>query len=228
MSDLDELQPLEPGDLLADRAYRQLSRAILRNQLVAGTPLSVPELARRLNISRSPVREAVQRLIYDGLAANVPHRGAIVSEIEPDGFCGLLEVREALEGLAARLATLRATDEQLRALGAVLDEHARVVDSDDEAANVELDIRFHAIIREAAGNADLSTILRRIQGRAHLSRFALWRAKRNTSDALAEHQAIFVAMAARDAEGAEQAAKRHISSLLARVETRALSDVVHQ
>ena len=126
MADLDELQALEPGDLLADRAYRQLSRAILRNQLVAGTPLSVPELARRLNISRSPVREAVQRLIYDGLAANVPHRGAIVSEIKPDDFRGLLEVRQALEGLAARLATERATDDDLRSLHDVLEDHARV------------------------------------------------------------------------------------------------------
>ena len=84
-----------------------------------------------------------------------------------------------------------------------------------------------------AGNDDLSTILGRIQGRAHLSRFTLWRAKRNTSDALAEHRAIFVAMAARDAEGAEQAARQHISNLIARVDeaTRAiaagpLSDVV--
>ena len=124
MADIDELQALEPGDLLADRAYRQLSRAILRNQLVAGTPLSVPELARRLNISRSPVREAVQRLIYDGLAANVPHRGAIVSEIKPDDFRGLLEVRQVLEGLAARLATERATDDDLRSLNDVLEDHA--------------------------------------------------------------------------------------------------------
>ncbi len=125
MADVDELQALEPGDLLADRAYRQLSRAILRNQLAAGTPLSVPELARRLNISRSPVREAVQRLIYDGLAANVPHRGAIVSEIKPDDFRGLLEVRQVLEGLAARLATERATDDDLRSLHDVLEDHAR-------------------------------------------------------------------------------------------------------
>ena len=119
----------------------------------------MPELARRLNISRSPVREAVQRLIYDGLAANVPHRGAIVSELKPDDFRGLLEVRQALEGLAARLATERATDEQLRSLRAVLDEHAVVVESGDEDANVELDTRFHSIIREAAGNPELSTIL---------------------------------------------------------------------
>jgi DNA-binding GntR family transcriptional regulator len=113
---------------------------------------------------------------------------------------------------------LRATDEDLCSLRAVLDEHARVVDSGDDAANVELDTRFHRIIREIAGNDDLGTILARIQGRAHLSRFTLWRAKRNTSEALAEHRAIFVAMAARDAEGAEQAARRHIANLIARVD----------
>ena len=233
MTDVDELQAIGPGDLLADRAYRQLSRAILRNQLVAGDPLSVPELARRLNISRSPVREAVQRLIYDGLAANVPHRGAIVSELKPDDFRGLLEVRQALEGLAARLATERATNEQLRSLQAVLDEHALVVDSGDEPANVELDTRFHSIIREAAANTELSTILARIQGRAHLSRFTLWRAKRNTRDALNEHQAIFAAMVAHDADAAERAARQHISNLLGRVEAPVpandpLSDLVSQ
>ena len=69
-----------------------------------------------------------------------------------------------------------------------------------------------------AGNDELSTILGRIQGRAHLSRFTLWRAKRNTRDALAEHRAIFVAMTARDPEGAEQAARQHISNLIARVD----------
>ena len=111
MTDLDELQAIEPGDLLADRAYRQLSRAILATSCRRRSTQRA-ELARRLNISRSPVREAVQRLIYDGLAANVPHRGAIVSELKPDDFRGLLEVRQALEGLAARLATMRATDER--------------------------------------------------------------------------------------------------------------------
>jgi DNA-binding GntR family transcriptional regulator len=216
---------LEPGDLLAERAYHQLSRAILGSQLPAGTPLSVPELAQRLNVSRSPVREAVQRLIYDGLAVSVPHRGAVVSEIDPHGFRALLEVRDVLEGLAARLATTRATDDDLRALRAVLEEHARMIDFGDDAANVELDTQFHRIIREVANNDDLCTILGRLQGRAHLSRFTLWRAKRNSSDALAEHRAIFTAMAARDAEGAEQAARRHIANLIARVDesTRSMS-----
>ena len=101
----------------------------------------------------------MQRLIYDGLAENVPHHGAIVSDIKPDDFRGLLVVRQPLEGLAARLATLRATDEDLRSLRELLNEHARVVDSGDEAANAELDTRFHAVIRDMAGNHDLSAIL---------------------------------------------------------------------
>jgi DNA-binding GntR family transcriptional regulator len=104
----------------------------------------------------------------------------------------------------------------------------------DEPANVELDTRFHTIIRDVAGNDDLSTILGRIQGRAHLSRFTLWRARSNTRNAVAEHRAIFEAMAARDADGAERAARQHISNLIARVDaaTRAtspdeLADLVH-
>jgi DNA-binding FadR family transcriptional regulator len=101
----------------------------------------------------------------------------------------------------------------------VLDDHARVHEVGDEPANVELDTRFHTIIREVAGNDDLSTILGRIQGRAHLSRFTLWRAKSNTRDALAEHRAIFDAMASRDAEQAEYAARQHITNLIARVES---------
>ena len=96
------LDPLQPDELLADRAYRELSRAIITGRIEPGTRLSVPELARQLDISRSPVREAVQRLIYDGLAENRGRRGAIVAMIDPRDFLSLLEVRQLLEGFAAR------------------------------------------------------------------------------------------------------------------------------
>jgi DNA-binding GntR family transcriptional regulator len=120
--------------------------------------------------------------------------------------------------LAARLATRRATPVDLDALRAVLDDHVRVVDSGDEVANVELDTRFHAIIRDAAGNADLSAILGRIQARAHLSRYSLWRGGRNPHAAVAEHRAVFAAIVARDADAAERAARRHITNLMDRID----------
>ena len=102
----DVLSPLQSDELLADRAYRELSQAIVSRGLEPGTRLSVPELARQLGVSRSPVREAVQRLIYDGLAEDRGRRGAVVARIEPDDFLSLLELRELLEGFAAGRAAL--------------------------------------------------------------------------------------------------------------------------
>ena len=106
------LSAIEAGDLLADRAYSQLSTAILRNHLSPGASLSVVELARHLGISRSPVREAVQRLIWDGLADYRGRRGTVVVSIDLNDFLRLLEVREALEALAARLAAQRGSTEE--------------------------------------------------------------------------------------------------------------------
>jgi DNA-binding GntR family transcriptional regulator len=217
---LEGLYVLNGRESLADLAYQHLVRAILRTDLRPGTPLSVPELARRMNVSRSPVREAVQRLIYDGLAEHVPHRGAVVVSIDDQSFRDLLDVRQRLEGLAARLAAERIQPSGLDALAETLAEHERVV-GDDLYRNVELDMRFHALIRAAAANADLDTMLARTQTRAHLSLHKMWRGSRDPQAMLAEHRAVFDALAAGDADAAERAAKRHIIGLRQRVERSA-------
>ncbi len=214
---LEALEQLPGGESLADRAYQHLVKAILRNELRPGTPLSVPELARRMNVSRSPVREAVQRLIYDGLAEHTMHRGAVITRIDPSGFRDLLEVRQRLEGLAARLAAERITADEIEQLGTTLHEHETVVAGGDLLTNVELDVRFHRTIRSAARNHDLDTMLARTQARAHLSMHTLWRGPRNPQAMLAEHRAVYEAIAAGDADAAEDAAQAHIQGLRDRV-----------
>jgi DNA-binding GntR family transcriptional regulator len=214
---LEGLEQIASGESLADRAYQHLVRAILRNELRPGTPLSVPELARRMNVSRSPVREAVQRLIHDGLAEHVMHRGAVVTRIDPSSFHDLLEVRQLLEGLAARLAAERISPEEVEQLGATLQEHEVVVAGDDLFANVELDVRFHSIIRRAAGNHDLDAMLARTQARAHLSLHTLWRGPRDPQAMLDEHRAVYAAIAAGDPAAADAAAQAHIQGLRDRV-----------
>jgi DNA-binding GntR family transcriptional regulator len=215
---LQGLYGLRERQSLADLAYQRLIRAIMRNDLSPGTPLSVPELARRLNVSRSPVREAVQRLIYDGLAEHVPHRGAVVVSIDEQSFRDLLDVRHRLEGLAARLAAERIRRSELDALAETLAEHESVVAGEDVYRNVEHDMRFHELIRAAAANADLDKMLARTQSRAHLSLHRLWRGSRDPKAMLAEHRAVFDAIAAGDADAAEWAAERHIVGLRQRVE----------
>jgi DNA-binding GntR family transcriptional regulator len=95
---------LPPADRIADTVDEKLCNAIFARTLQPGTRLSVPALAAELGVSRSPVREAVLRLTQERLAREEPRRGAVVAHIGPRELTALYEVREVLEGLAARLA----------------------------------------------------------------------------------------------------------------------------
>ncbi|MBO2447498.1 GntR family transcriptional regulator [Actinomadura barringtoniae] len=212
------VKSIAPGGLLADRAYEELRAAILESRLAPGTALSVPALADRMNISRSPVREAVQRLIHDGLARHVPHRGAVVTSVDVEDLRQLYVVREQLEGLAARLAAERLDVTALTALEEILAEHGRVVDEGGgEGAHIEQDMRFHQAIRTLSGNDHLIEILDQIQGKAHLGLHSLWRHPRAARLALEEHQKIYDAMAAGDPDAAELAARNHVARLRVRL-----------
>ena len=212
-----DLEPVERADLLVERAYRRLRDAILSNQLPPGTALSVPEFARRLQVSRSPIREAVQRLVYDGLAVNVAHRGAEVADLQPEDLQHLYVVREVLEGLAARLATERIDSAGLERLRGILKAHEDVVDSGDERGHIEMDMAYHRSIRDLANNPYLTETLSRIHGKSHLAYFRLWRGLDDRRLALEEHRRVFAAMCAGDAAGADQAARDHIAQLRGRL-----------
>ena len=209
--------PLERGGLLVDGVYHRLRDAILSNQLPPGTALSVPEFARRLQVSRSPIREAVQRLVYDGLAVNVAHRGAEVAGVDFADLQQLYEVREVLEGLAARLATERIAAAGLERLREILDAHEEVVDSGDERGHIEMDMAYHVGIHQAAQSAYLSETLQRIHGKSHLAYYQLWRGLDDRRLALEEHRRVFEAMLSGDAAGADQAARNHIVQLRVRL-----------
>jgi DNA-binding GntR family transcriptional regulator len=213
----EPLEPVSRGDLLVERAYQRLRDAILANHLPPGTALSVPEFARRLQVSRSPIREAVQRLVYDGLAVNVAHKGAEVATLDFEELLHLYEVREVLEGLAARLATERIDAAGLERLRQILAAHEEVLVSGDERGHIEMDMAYHLGIREAAGNDYLSETLERIHGKAHLAYYQLWRGLDDRRLALSEHRKVFEAMVAGDAAGADQAARNHIIQLRVRL-----------
>lgn len=214
----ENLTSIASSSSLADAAYVQLSEAILRNELPAGTTLSVPELARRLSISRSPVREAVLRLVHEGLAEYHGRRGTYVSSIQVEDFLALLDVREVLEGLAARRATENAGPDELRAV-ASLSERLLSLEpgTSREAEFVEVDVELHRLVREIARNEELTTLLGRTQARAHLSMHSLWRGARHVEAVIREHSEILAAILAGDPDRAEQAARTHIRELKRRV-----------
>ncbi|WP_147919019.1 GntR family transcriptional regulator [Ruania zhangjianzhongii] len=201
------------GNGLADQAYGVLRDAILSHALPPGSKLSVPEVARWLDISRSPAREAITRIQHDGLADYVPHRGAVVSRIDPEALAEIYAIREVLEGLAARLAAERADEAALARLDVLWTAHAEAVEAGDTAAHVRLDGEFHHRIREAAGNERLTESLGRLQGQIRLAMATTSRRGGGPPVALAEHRAILDAIRSGDGESAEQVARGHIRRL---------------
>lgn len=212
MTELEETATDDRVVRVADRIYAQLREEVFAHELRPGTRLSVPRLAERFGVSRSPVREATQRLVQDGLATEAPRRGCVVTTVTAEEMLPLYEVREVLEGLAARLAADRASREDLTRLHAEFRSHQQAVERGDVRAHIGHDLAFHALLREVAGNADLRTALDRVQGKVAIAMLsadhASWPAK-----AIGEHRAILDAVIAADGSAAEAAARAHIARI---------------
>ena len=194
---------------VADSVYDTLRAAILQGQLGPASRLSVPLLAQQFSVSRSPVREAVQRLVQDGLATEQPHRGAEVARLDPAELVPLYQIREVLEGLAARLAAEHAEDAELEALAQAHERHTTALERGEADHHVPLDMAFHAALRSAAHNAELDQYLERVQGRIAIAMLG-GTARGWSRHAIVEHRAILEAVLARDADAAEAAARAHI------------------
>ncbi|MCX5413579.1 GntR family transcriptional regulator [Streptomyces argenteolus] len=209
---------LDSGELLADAVYQRLLDRIFSGDLVPGAPLSVPALAADMDVSRSPVRESVQRLIYDGLAVHIPHAGAKVAQLDQESVFAVLQVREVLDGLAAREATLRARTSDVAALEAlVARQEALLGEAPDPQREAALDLEFHTAIRALAANTALTDALHRLDAQAHLYRSALWSSQHNRELALREHRTILAAIDAGDAPTAQTAAAAHVAALTVRM-----------
>jgi DNA-binding GntR family transcriptional regulator len=184
--------------------------AILEGRYLPGDRLPEEELAAELDVSRNPVREALQALTLEGFVEIVPRRGARVALVSPERAFQLFEVRESLEGLAARLAAARRDEEQLAALRAYVAEGIERAEAGELDELPALNRRFHELLMTAAGNLILTEMLgrlspviawvyaRRITQRSRLS----WR----------EHHAIVEAIADRDQQLAFERASAHIAN----------------
>ena len=219
--------PLAPTDRIADSVYAALRDAIFAGRLRPGARLSVPALAGQFGVSRSPVREAVLRLTQERLAHEEPRRGAVVASVNVAELARLYEVREVLEGLAARLAVQNRGRRLVDELTSVLAAHAEAIADlppgphPDTAggpawaaldAHMSADMRFHGLIREASANPELIGMLEAIQTRVRLA-MVTTSVTAGPHLAVADHRAILAAISAADPDLAERRAREHITRL---------------
>ena len=147
---------------LAEKAYKLLVDKIIRISLAPGAALSEFELRQELGIGRTPLREALQRLAAEGLVNHIPHRGMFVADVSAISVQQIYEFRSVIDGYAARLAAMRATEEEAQTLMRLHHELVVATDENDIDRYVELDRRFYAVLARAARNIYLEEAIPRI------------------------------------------------------------------
>lgn len=197
---------------LVDEATQALRDAILSGRLASGTRLRQLDLAARLAISRTPIREALGRLQQEGLVEILPAAGVRVAVLDLAEAAELYDVREVLDGLAARLAAQRADASTLGGLDKSLARMARCLERRDANQWFPAHVAFHDAIFRAAGNARLQAMSSVVRLSIRHFHPLLLRTANRLDDALREHRAIFDAIAARDDAEAERLARAHITN----------------
>lgn len=214
---------------LSERVFNDLKDEIIAGNLVQGAKITEDELAKNYGISRGPLREALRRLESIRLLVRVPHAGMHVVTLTPEIMEEIYTVREALEGLSAKLAAERMSDDEIESLDALLLKHKNSIQQSQgkEYFQREGDLDFHYRIAKASNNnlliellsSELYQLLRMCRQRSSQT-------PERPLRALKEHKQIVEAIANRDAELAEMLMKRHISGAWKIVETL-LSDQQH-
>ncbi|MET1082776.1 MAG: GntR family transcriptional regulator [Burkholderiales bacterium] len=193
--------------------YEWLRQEILSGALEPGSRIRQQQVAETLGVSYTPVREAIKQLQATGLLTHEPNRGSAVSSLEDDALNELYLLRGAVEGLGARLAASRISEDQLAALGTIHAEMTRIVEGDmDSDRLAELSRRFHSAIVAAGGPHIIYPKLQEIWSNYPVPRSAsLWASAEHSSRALQAHQRLIAALRAGDSDAAAKEMEAHIA-----------------
>lgn len=197
---------------LREVVFNTLRDAILTGELAPGERLMEIQLADKLGVSRTPVREAIRKLELEGLAIMLPRRGAIVASITISDLQDVLEVRKVLEGLTIELACKRMNAEELEQLKESEATFDKAVRGNDLTEIAKKDVAFHDVIYNASRNKRLIQILNNLREQMYRYRLEYIKDEDKRAVLVEEHRMIVEAIEAKDVAMAKKALKKHISN----------------
>ncbi|WP_422446389.1 GntR family transcriptional regulator [Thermoanaerobacterium sp. DL9XJH110] len=200
----------DTGYSLRSRIYHQLKNAILNGVYKPGESLIEMKVAKELGVSRTPVREAIRQLELEGLVSSIPNKGVIVEGVTEQDVEDIYTIRKMIEGLAARWAAEKITDEQLKEMKDILDlmEFYTVKGEIDKVS--ELDTRFHDVIFKACHSRPLESVLTNFHHFIQRARLVSIKSSGRAPVSLEEHRNIYRALESHDPDAAEKAMIRHV------------------
>ncbi|QFT82448.1 HTH-type transcriptional regulator McbR [Roseovarius sp. THAF27] len=195
------------ADLIADA----IEELILDGTFDDGARLDEVQLAERFNVSRTPIREALQRLILSGLVEQLPRRGVFVRQPGPVELIEMFEVMAELEAVCARLAASRISDTALSELRTINERCRAATEAQDADGNYDQNDLFHATLYAQTGNAFLEQECLRLQRRLRPFRRLQLRWRGRMAQSVAEHDAILAAIEAGDGDQAGNLLRQHVT-----------------
>lgn len=205
---------INPKDAIAPQVVRLLRDAIIRARLAPGSAISEADIARRLGVSRQPVREAFIKLRELGLLEIRPQRGTFVHRISVHDVMNARFVREAVEVAVVREAAAQRTPGLVKDLREQITEQKRAAAVEDSPAFLRLDERFHRTLAEGIGRGFAWTMLENIKAQMDRVRFLSFAGATPLIDLIRQHIAVVDGIAAGDPDQAERAMRIHLREIL--------------
>ncbi len=204
---------------IVDRVYGSLREAILTGELLPDAPLSVPELSRRMNVSRSPVREAVLQLVSNGLAVERARKGCAVVRIDLADLLEIHDMRSALEALAISL--IRKVRPSLVArLNAQIERQEQALGNHDWRTFITADRLFHECFHDECGNGRLKNSLSNLRLQMEIALIEVAQSQELMARSIAEHKQIVSCFVRNAVQEASEMMRHHIQSTRNRVQAR--------
>ena len=197
---------------LRDVVFNTLRQAILKGELKPGERLMEIQLAERLGVSRTPIREAIRKLELEGLVLMIPRKGAEVANISETSLREVLEVRRSLEELAIELACNRISGETILELERAEEAFAEAIQKGDPMDIAESDERYHDVIYQATENSRLVQILNNLREQMYRYRLEYIKDEDKRQILVVEHERILRALKSHNIPEAKSAVREHIDN----------------
>ncbi len=218
-SDLEKLFQDNPFKSLADAIYEVLLNEIIEFQLLPESKINETHLAEYLNVSRTPLRKALDLLEQEGHVKKIYNKGTFVSALDVDDYFDIIDFRYMIEPMAAGYAAQRITEKQLRQLLFYTQEVERAYSAKDNRALLEAEDNFHRYIILCSKNKYLINAYDAVDAKLKKYRMYVIADKKLHNYLVGVHRLIYNAVSFKDREVAEAAARRHITLLKAPLET---------
>ena len=197
---------------LRDVVFNTLRQAILRGELKPGERLMEIQLANKLGVSRTPIREAIRKLELEGLVLMIPRKGAEVAEITEKSLRDVLEVRRALEELAVELVCEKITDEQIQDLKGAAEDFKASLKEGDITRIAEADVKFHDVIYMATDNQKLIQLLNNLREQMYRYRVEYLKRSDFHQQLIDEHEEIIETIESGQKDRAVQVVCQHVDN----------------